>query len=121
MNKKQIERLNHLKSEIKNIDKNKINIPGFIIDLDNELLQFYFSLPLIFPNDFKQIGIDVIHNKTKKEFMEICSDFLGLNEFAKCLIFYNQGEIDKRVFKFDIEVANNLKKIEKNLKKIINN
>ena len=114
------ERLTKLKNAINILDKSKINLSKeFIIDLDNELNLLYYSIPLIFENDFKYSGIDIIHNKTKKEFLEIAQDYLRINEFTKFLLFFSDEELDKRIIKYDIEKNNNLNKIKKNLEKII--
>jgi hypothetical protein len=119
MTKIQKNRLTLLKNSLKKLRKEDIKFGFITANLDDELNLFYYSIPIIFPDDFKYIGADIIHNKTKLDFYEMCQDFFGINEFTKFLLFYNDSDIDKRTIKFTVEKDNNLKKMEKNIDKIL--
>lgn len=119
MTKIQKNRLTLLKNSLKKLRKEDVKFGFITANLDDELNLFYYSIPIIFPDDFKYIGADIIHNKTKLDFYEMCQDFFGINEFTKFLLFYNDSDIDKRTIKFTVEKDNNLKKMEKNIDKIL--
>ena len=114
-------RLILLKNNLDKIKKENINLDFIKVDLDDELNLVYYNIPIIFSKDFKHIGADVIHNKTKLDFYEICEEFFGINEFTKYLLFFKQSDLEKKTIVFNIEKDNNLKRMRKNKEKIIKN
>lgn len=119
MTKIQRNRLILLKNSLDKLKKEDIKFGFITANLDDELNLLYYSIPILFPDDFKYIGADIIHNKTKLDFYEMCQDFFGINEFTKYLFFYNDADIDKRIIKFTVEKDNNLKKMKKNIEKVL--
>jgi hypothetical protein len=112
-------RLKTLRDNLNKLSSEKINLVCIKVDLKDELTLLYYSIPIIFPDDFKSIGADIIHNKSKLDFYEMCEDFFGIDEFTKYLLFYDDSDINKNKLNYNIEKNNNLTKIKKNIDKIL--
>ena len=112
-------RLKTLRDNLNKLSSEKINLVCIKVDLKDELILLYYSIPIIFPDDFKSIGADIIHNKSKLDFYEMCEDFFGIDEFTKYLLFYDDSDINKNKLNYNIEKNNNLTKIKKNIDKIL--
>ena len=112
-------RLKTLRDNLNKLSSEKISLVCIKVDLKDELTLLYYSIPIIFPDDFKSIGADIIHNKSKLDFYEMCEDFFGIDEFTKYLLFYDDSDINKNKLNYNIEKNNNLTKIKKNIDKIL--
>ena len=125
MNQTQKQRLKNLSAQLDKLNAGDIKDIQLKKNCKDDLSLLYYSLPIIFEKDWKNVGFDVL-DKNRLDFYESGHKFFGLDQIDFAELFYEKKNISETQMKefrkyrqFNIEEENNFKKIRKNIKKIL--
>ena len=125
MNQAQRQRLKNLLDNLDKLSVDAIKDVQLKKNCKDDLSLLYWSLPLIFEKDWKNVGFDVL-DKNKQDFYESGHKYFGLDRIQFAELFYEKKNITETQMKEfrrfrtpQIEEENNFKKIKKNMKKIL--
>lgn len=125
MNQTQKQRLKNLLAQLDKLSVDAIKDVQLKNNCRDDLALLYYSLPIIFEKDWKNVGFDIL-DKNKLDFYESGYKFFGLDKLNFAELFYDKKTISdaqlkefKKYRQVNIEEENNFKKIKKNIKKIL--